>query len=345
MVEYKNHLLCSFISDQDELERRLRRHSCYLCESKGQPDDGNHRTHNSWQSGHPNLLARCSILAVMSVFYSLSYVTFAQAQEKSCKNTDKISAMILVSDLVPSLVMCSLFGVTLVLFFNFIYAKPGSNTLSREWIQDENELEELRKKLCWDIPEHMVLERREKYASILSKALQIPTISYDNFDLNSEISNQSSKNDTDQFITMHKLLVDSFPTLHKKFPPKIINNYSLLYHIPGSDKSLDPIMLCAHLDVVPAPSEGSQKWLQDPFSGKVIDGVIWGRGAIDNKQNVVGQLGAIENILTNNIDLKRGLYIALGHDEEIGGHEGAAYIAKYLKERNIRFEGIYDEGK
>lgn len=79
---------------------------------------------------------------------------------------------------------------------------------------------------------------------------------------------------------------------------------------------------------------------------EIQDGFVWGRGAIDCKQNVIGQLAAVERILdcVPQIDLKRSIYIALGHDEEIRGYQGAAFIAKHLKNLGIRFEGIFDEG-
>lgn len=66
--------------------------------------------------------------------------------------------------------------------------------------------------------------------------------------------------------------------------------------------------------------------------------------AIDNKHNVVAQLGALEEILSSGKLPKRTLYITCGHDEEIGGLEGAKRIAKLLEEDNLNFEFILDEG-
>jgi len=122
------------------------------------------------------------------------------------------------------------------------------------------------------------------------------------------------------------------------------------------------------MDVVPAFNDNNT-WTHDPFTGKIENGVIWGRGgkpvvfklifvqleiiilpyltffkAIDNKHNVVGQLGAMEELLQSNLPVQRSIYIAIGHDEEIGGFEGASNISTYLKEQNIQFEFILDEG-
>jgi len=123
-----------------------------------------------------------------------------------------------------------------------------------------------------------------------------------------------------------------------------VNQHSRVYKWTGSDKSLPPIMLCAHIDVVPAPG----KWVQPPFAGKIVDGVIWGRGAIDNKHNVVGELAAVEELLKKGFEPRRTVYLALGHDEEIGGNQGAKFIADHMqKVEKIGKNGmvaIFDEG-
>merc|ERR1719223_408419 len=106
------------------------------------------------------------------------------------------------------------------------------------------------------------------------------------------------------------------------------------------------------MDVVPAPNdpnpddEGKKPWKYDPFSGLVVDDIIWGRGAIDNKHNLISQLGAVEELLISETAPKftRTMYIAIGHDEETGGMDGASHIAKVLKEEGVQLEFILDEG-
>lgn len=343
MTEASVPILCSFISNEHEIDKILRRHSCYLCEQKLETDDKGvpvDLSASSWIF----TIARCPFIIVLALApLGVSYASAVRTQVY--KQDDEVSHMSMIGEILPRVVMYSILGLLIVLGVNFLTARPNSKVLAREWIEDEREIAELRKKICWNITKAELQEREKKYADILSKALQIPTVSYDNFDMESDIVHTTTKTDPQQFVAMHKLLALSFPTVHKRFPPKVINQCSLLYHISGTDQSLEPIMLCAHLDVVPAPSDGNEKWKHGPFCGSIVDGAIWGRGAIDNKQNIVGQLGAIENVLNRGIQLKRGLFIALGHDEEIGGYEGAAFIATYLKEQNIRFDGIYDEGK
>lgn len=69
--------------------------------------------------------------------------------------------------------------------------------------------------------------------------------------------------------------------------------------------------------------------------------------AVDNKCNLLAQLAAIENMISlpelfHRLD--RTLFIAIGHDEEIGGSNGAAHISAYFSQRNLSFEYILDEG-
>jgi carboxypeptidase PM20D1 len=72
-------------------------------------------------------------------------------------------------------------------------------------------------------------------------------------------------------------------------------NYSLLIECSvllewkGSDDSLKPSLLMAHMDVVPAPAD---LWTHPPFEGVIADGFVWGRGALDDKVCVVcGDVG------------------------------------------------------
>ena len=65
---------------------------------------------------------------------------------------------------------------------------------------------------------------------------------------------------------------------------EVINGYSLLFTIKGSDASLDPYLLISHLDVVPVTD---QIWDVAPFAGEIKDGYIWGRGTLDVKNGVM----------------------------------------------------------
>jgi carboxypeptidase PM20D1 len=77
-----------------------------------------------------------------------------------------------------------------------------------------------------------------------------------------------------------------FPTVFSTnfIQHEVVEQYSHLFTVQGSDPSLQPYMLLAHFDVVPAPEEG---WEVPPFSGLERDGFIHGRGTLDNKNSVM----------------------------------------------------------
>mmetsp|Transcript_12388 Transcript_12388/g.24088 ORF Transcript_12388/g.24088 Transcript_12388/m.24088 type:complete len:638 (+) Transcript_12388:767-2680(+) len=185
----------------------------------------------------------------------------------------------------------------------------------------------------------------EKLAKTLSKAIQIKTVSYEPDNL------EGLETDFSQFLALHKLLQDSFPLVHESphIERTVINKYSLLYEWKGKSQELPPIMLCAHLDVVPTPNAASWS-IPDPFSGEIDDnGVIWGRGAIDNKHNVIAQMQAVESLLQAGVTQpERTVFLAMGHDEELGGVDGAKYISKEVKRRldarNQSLAFLLDEG-
>jgi len=146
--------------------------------------------------------------------------------------------------------------------------------------------------------------------------------------------------DPQAFRDLHQFLIGSFPLVHKKLKREVISEFSLLYRWEGSDPSRKPILLSAHMDVV--PEQG--RWTRPPFSGAVECGFIWGRGALDDKVAVLAILEASEHLLSQGFRPHRTIYLAFGHDEEIDGRNGAARIAARLKERNVRLAAIYDEG-
>tara|TARA_R110002167_G_scaffold124006_1_gene303211 strand:+ start:508 stop:1983 length:1476 start_codon:yes stop_codon:yes gene_type:complete len=166
-----------------------------------------------------------------------------------------------------------------------------------------------------------------------SRALQIPTISYDD----------TSKLDHSAFQAFHQHLLQSFPLVHAKTQLTKFNDYSMVFHLKGQNSQLKPALFMGHMDVVPVDEQTEDQWLQPPFSGKIVDGVIWGRGTIDDKISVLALMESLESFLSKNIVPQRDIYFAFGHDEEVGG-EGAKAIAKYFAEQNIQFEFILDEG-
>jgi len=146
------------------------------------------------------------------------------------------------------------------------------------------------------------------------------------------------------FLDLHDYLKEAFPLVHASMEREIVGGYSLLYTWKGSDRTLSPILLLAHLDVVPADTGPESGWTVPPFEGRVADGYIWGRGALDDKQCAMGLLEAAELLLKQGHVPERTVSMAFGHDEEIGGFHGAARIAELLGSRGAEFEYVIDEG-
>jgi len=150
------------------------------------------------------------------------------------------------------------------------------------------------------------------------------------------------ESDLEPFHAMQDYFRDSFAAVHSSLARESVAGASLLYTWPGSDGTLDPILLSAHLDVVPAGNPAD--WKYPPFSGTVRNGRIWGRGAIDYKIGVVGMLQACEDLLNAGFAPRRTTILAFGHDEEVGGLDGAASIAALLRERGLKLRSVLDEG-
>jgi len=168
----------------------------------------------------------------------------------------------------------------------------------------------------------------------LSEAIQLKTVSFES----------ATESNTAPFQKLHAFLTKSFPLIHRQLTKEIVNNHSLLYTWEGKDNQLKPILLMAHLDVVPVVPGTENSWTHAPFSGKVAEGYVWGRGAIDNKASVLSILEAVEKLLADGFQPQRTVYLAFGHDEEIGGQQGAAKIAAVLSKREAQIEFILDEG-
>ena len=74
--------------------------------------------------------------------------------------------------------------------------------------------------------------------------------------------------DINEFKKLHNILNKNFPLVFKNSKVEIINEASILYYIEGSDKTLDPILLMAHIDVVPDNKEDDNKWILMPLVEK-----------------------------------------------------------------------------
>jgi carboxypeptidase PM20D1 len=218
---------------------------------------------------------------------------------------------ILVSILVGCLVLL-LFLVGLVILKTFLFSPAQKSLPAKELAEIDGQ---------------SVAER-------LGLAVQFKTISYDD----------PEKFDANAFLGLHRLLKTLYPQVHAKLKCEVIHQLSLLYTWEGKNPDLKPIMLISHLDVVPADESEDSEWTYPPFSGEVADGFVWGRGSLDVKCGVIGTLEAVEHLLKQGFQPERTVYLAFGHDEEVGGLNGAIAIAQLLADRGVAVGSLLDEG-
>ncbi|MCQ2409606.1 MAG: M20/M25/M40 family metallo-hydrolase [Clostridia bacterium] len=174
---------------------------------------------------------------------------------------------------------------------------------------------------------------KDRATKHLQEAVRIPTVSMvDEFVDNKE-----------PFINYREWIKASYPEIVKQAELTVIKDYSLIWHIKGSNPSLKPGCFLSHIDVVPAPVKG---WEHDPFSGDLTeDGYIYGRGSQDMKGHMIALLEALEYHLEHGKKFERDIYLCFGHDEEPPqSNEGASSICAYLKKKGIEMEFVVDEG-
>jgi carboxypeptidase PM20D1 len=147
-----------------------------------------------------------------------------------------------------------------------------------------------------------------------------------------------------EFEALHRHLRQRYPLVHSKLEREAVGEHTLLFTWKGSDPSARPIALAPHQDVVPIAPGTDKLWKQPPFEGVVKDGEVWGRGAWDDKANLVSQLEAVEMLLQRGFQPRRTVYLILGHDEEVGGARGAGKVAELLKQRGVKLEAFITEG-
>jgi carboxypeptidase PM20D1 len=140
------------------------------------------------------------------------------------------------------------------------------------------------------------------------------------------------------FVTDAYPALFSVATVHREDP------WQLVIELAGEDRSLDPLLVLAHYDVVDVEPGTEADWSHEPFGGAVDDGYVWGRGALDDKNSFIATLEAAEQIVSTGGKLQRGLVLAFGGDEEIAGRRGAARIAGRFREAGRRFHAVLDEG-
>lgn len=97
---------------------------------------------------------------------------------------------------------------------------------------------------------------------------------------------------------------------------------NLIARLKGEGKA-PPMLLYGHVDVV--TTEG-QQWTHPPFEGRIVDGYIWGRGALDMKSGVAMLLAAFLKAKTEKATLPGDVIFCAVADEEAGGDYGSRFL-------------------
>ena len=108
---------------------------------------------------------------------------------------------------------------------------------------------------------------------------------------------------------------------------------NLLARVEGAGEA-PPLLLYGHVDVV---TTAGQQWSRDPFGAELVDGVVWGRGALDMKGGVAMLVDAFLRAARGEIRPRGDLILCVLSDEEDGGDFGAKFLCE---EHAGAFEGV-----
>jgi acetylornithine deacetylase/succinyl-diaminopimelate desuccinylase-like protein len=97
----------------------------------------------------------------------------------------------------------------------------------------------------------------------------------------------------------------------------------------GVDTSISPLLVHGHLDVVPANADD---WSVPPFSGELVDGCIWGRGAVDMKDFDAMVLSVVRARARAGAPPRRPIRLIFTADEEAGGGLGSRWLVERHRE-------------
>jgi acetylornithine deacetylase/succinyl-diaminopimelate desuccinylase-like protein len=127
-------------------------------------------------------------------------------------------------------------------------------------------------------------------------------------------------------------------------------DFTILESAPGranliarlhGDGSRAPFLLSGHVDVVPVEED---HWSRDPFGGEIVDGVLWGRGALDMKGFLAMYLQVFLQAYHQGLPLKRDLILAAIADEEAGFDHGSRFLVEQQRELIAAEYGITEAG-
>ncbi len=164
----------------------------------------------------------------------------------------------------------------------------------------------------------------------LRALIRIPTVSAWN----------RAEEDRAAFESLLVELRERFPRLHAECEVERISGDALLVRWPGRTREA-PVVLMAHLDVVPV--DDASAWSHPPFAAELVDGFVWGRGALDCKGSLVATCAAVEALLAEDVVPGRDVWLSFGCNEEVSGRAAKDAVA-LLRERGVEPWFVVDEG-
>ncbi|MBN9184978.1 MAG: M20/M25/M40 family metallo-hydrolase [Microbacterium sp.] len=176
-----------------------------------------------------------------------------------------------------------------------------------------------------------VTSPRAGIADRLSRMIQLPTVS-------AELA-QRGMAPFDDFVA---LIAELYPLAHEHLDLEHHTELGLLFRWNGRHEASDgPVVLMAHYDVVPV--DETDPWTYPPFEGRIADGWVYGRGALDDKGPLIVILEAVENLLAAGFVPARDVYLSFGGNEETFG-DAARTIAASFQRRGVTPWLVLDEG-
>lgn len=171
-------------------------------------------------------------------------------------------------------------------------------------------------------------------ADRLAEAVRFRTIS----------SQDPAQVDREQFRKFNDYLRRTYPRVFSELQVDVVSDFSLMLTWPGSQGDAGAILFTAHSDVVPVEPGTEGDWEHPAFAGVIEDDIVYGRGTLDDKVGVISLLEAVGSLLADDFRPRRTIVLAFGHDEEVGGRQGAAQLAELMRRRGLEFDWMVDEG-
>lgn len=184
-------------------------------------------------------------------------------------------------------------------------------------------------------------EYAHKAAERLSKAVQINTVSTDDLPMDP----------TDPRFDGHykfaEFLAAEYPTIYETLKHEIVNTHGHLFTWEGTNKDLKPIFLMAHEDTVPVNPDTVDQWSYPPWSGEITEDAtketpgtwIWGRGASDCKNSLMGILHSVEKLISEGFTPGRTVLIGYGFDEEVSCRHVIELMSDWRRSRRAQDQG------